>query len=141
MSDAARHEALGMKWNLDPSDVAPHMGQENAYWWGELITKADPAIIIHQLSYRIEAGSIRKPNREADRQKMNDGMQTLGPILQGWAQATGDPTSLNALLEDWCKANDLDPSRYMLPPPPPPMPPPGAPPGGQPQGPPQGVPA
>jgi hypothetical protein len=33
---------------------------------------------------------------------------------------TGNVQPLNALLEDWCKAMDIDATRYMLPPPPPP---------------------
>ena len=63
---------------------------------------------------------------------MNQAMQVLGPILQAFAQM-GMVQPMNALIADWCKANDHDSAPYMIPPPPPPpqMGPPQGPPGEQ----------
>ena len=60
-------------------------------------------------------------------EQINQALQVLMPIAQGLMQA-GNPQVLNALLEDWGRAMDIDVQRYLIPPPPPP---PGPPPGQQ----------
>lgn len=120
MSEAAKKEAFMARWHLDPQDVAPLMGQIGAHFWGQLVAPADLSQIIHQLEYRIEAGSARKPNKDRDAANMNQAMQNILPILQGWAQATGDVSTINALLHDWAKSIDLDETKYLIKPPPPP---------------------
>lgn len=136
MTDVARKEALACRWHLTAQDVAPMLGAEGAYWWGQLVESADPAQIIHQLEYRIEAGSARKPNRERDAANMRDAMQTLFQPLYAYAQATGNVGPINALIAAWAKSLDMDAEKFLLPPPPPPQPPAGQPPeeGGPPPG-------
>jgi hypothetical protein len=53
---------------------------------------------------------------------MNQTMQTLFQPLFSFASATGEFGPVNALITDWAKTIDLDPTRYLLKPPmPPPM--------------------
>jgi hypothetical protein len=136
LSDIARKEAMAARWLLQPQDVAPVLGPLGAEAWSIHLTTSggDPAgEIAREFTYRIEAGSAKKPNKSFKQENMNAALQTLGPMLQQLAGA-GNPGPLNALLSDWADANDLDVNPYLLPPPPPPqpMPPPGAPPGGAP---------
>lgn len=145
MSAAARKEAFACRWHLTGDDVRPVLGDVGAQLWNQFVMPSDPAEIIHGLEYRIEAGSVKKPNRASKIADMGQILQNMGPVLQSYAMATGDMGPLNNLFEDVAKANDVDPSRYLLSPPPPPPPPPQAAPpvgpDGQPvQGPPQGAP-
>jgi hypothetical protein len=123
MSDAARHEALAARWHLEPQDLAPIMGESAAQWWQNLVSTTDPSVIVHQLEYRIEAGTMAKPNKgkqAADAQTM---MQTLSAPFFQWAMSTGQVNPFNGLLAAFGTANGIDVSGMMLqPPPPPPMP-------------------
>lgn len=136
MSDIARKEALGARWHLQPDDLVPILGQVATYYWQQLVIASNPSELLHQLEYRIEAGSAKKPNKDRDAQNMQQAMQNLFPFLSGHANATGDVGPLNALIADWAKSIDLDASKYLIQPPPPPMP--GPPPGPAPAAPPKG---
>jgi len=132
MSDVARKEALAARWHLTGKDVAPILGQFGAQLWQQLLETSTMSEVLHELEYRIEANSARKPNKDRDAQNMQQAMQALfGPMMQ-YASATGDFQAINKLIGDWAKSIDLDATGYLFkpPPPPPPMaaPPPGAPP-------------
>jgi len=122
MSMMARKEALAARWLLQPQDVAPILGPLGAEVWGQQIQQMDVHALAREFEYRIEAGSARKPNKAGRVEQMNMAVQTLGPILQGLIPM-GQVEPMNALLSDWCKALDIDPKPYMIPPPPPPPPP------------------
>lgn len=123
------------RWLIEPQDIAPLMGMMAAQAWQMHVKGEDPESIVREYSYRIEAGSARKPNKATEVEQVQQAMQVLMPVAQGLLQS-GNPTVFNALMEDFGRANDIDVSRYIIPPPPPP--PPGPPPGQQP--PPEGPP-
>jgi len=125
LSDVSRKEALAARWLLNPSDVAPILGPLGAEAWGMHLSNRDgdpSGDIAREFSYRIEAGTARKPNKAVRVEQMNMALQTLGPMLQQVA-AGGNPAPMNALLSSWADANDIDVTNYLLPPPPPPAPP------------------
>jgi len=139
MSMLARREALAARWLLEGKDVAPIIGPLGAEAWDKRIIPIGINAIAREFQYRIEAGSARKPNKAGKVEQMQMAMQTIGPIAQQLA-STGMVTVWNALISDWAKSLDIDPTPYLLPeppPPPPPLPPgdPGLPPSG-PSGPP-----
>lgn len=132
MSKVARKEAIAARWLLQPQDVQPIMGEMGAMLWAQLVAQSDIQSIVHELEYRIEAGSTRKPNKDRDAANMGQAMQTLFAPMMQYSMTTGDFTAINALIVDWAKSVDLDPERYLFkPPPPPPIMP--TQPGGQPQ--------
>jgi hypothetical protein len=145
MKRVARSEALACQWHLTGADVGPALGPVAGQLWDRLVASADPGATIFEMEYRVEAGSVRKPNVEGQIKRMEMATQQLFQPLWNYAMQTGDVQPVNALLSDWAKANDLDVEGYLIkPPPPPPAPaaPPGAPPtavgpgggqGGQPQ--------
>lgn len=138
MSEIARKEALGIRWHLQPADVQPILGQVGTYYWQQFVYAANPSELLHQLEYRIEAGSAKKPNKDRDAQNMQSAMTSLFPFLSQIATATGQVGPVNALITDWAKSIDLDASKYIIqPPPPPPMPTGPAPAGPAPAGPPK----
>jgi len=78
--------------------------------------------IVFELDVRIEAGSIRKPNRERDIANVNSAVQVWQPILVQYGQLTGDFQPINHLSKLWAKAYDMDAKGFQLQPPPPPQP-------------------
>jgi hypothetical protein len=130
LSEVARKEGLLARWLVYPQDVEPILGPMAAQAWGMHVQGESPDAIVREYSYRVEAGSARKPNIATRIENITSAMQILAPISQGLLQA-GKPELFNALLEDWGKAMQVDVTRYMVPPPPPP--PPGPPPGAPPQ--------
>lgn len=130
MTFAARREALAVRWHLVSQDVAPIMGPVAAQLWDRFITPSNPAEVLFQLEYRIEAGSVRKPNRDRDLANANQAIQTLFQPFFQYAMQTGNVGPVNAILTMWGKANDFtDYKQLLLSPPPPPQPPQGPPPG------------
>ena len=134
LSEVARKEALMARWLISPEDVAPLLGPMAAQAWQMHVLNEAPDTIVREYSYRVEAGSARKPNIASKVENLNNAMQIIMPVAQGLLQA-GKPELFNAMLEDWGKTMNCDISRYLVPPPPPPPPeqPPGEPPPEQPE--------
>lgn len=126
MSDLAASEAIAIRWLYEPQDVEAIVGPIGAYYWQILVMQADVSATVSQLEYRIEAGSARKQNKMAIAENLANALNNLAPTLM----QAGQFEPLSNLLQDWAKANDIDPDRYKLAPPPMPMMPPE---GGQPQ--------
>lgn len=121
MSAVARKEALAARWLLGPEDVAPILGPLGAEVWKNSVMNMSVGTVAREFDYRIEAGSARKPNKAGEVERMQMAVQTMGPILQSFA-SMGQVEPLNALMQDWAKSLDIDPSRYVIQPPPPPEP-------------------
>jgi hypothetical protein len=135
LSDVARKEALLARWLIQPQDVAPLMGPMAAQAWQMHVQQEDPDSIVREYTYRVEAGSARKPNIATKTENLNNLMQVMMPVAQGMMQA-GQPALFNTLIAKWGEVNQMDVADFAVPPPPPP--PPGPPPGQPPQeGPPQ----
>lgn len=121
LSEVARKEAIMARWLIDPQDVAPLMGPMAAQAWMMHVKAEDPEAVVREYSYRVEAGSARKPNKATKVEQINQAMQVLMPVAQGMLQA-GQPGLFNALMADFGDAMDIDVSKYVVPPPPPPPP-------------------
>lgn len=122
MSDVAAAEAFALRWLIKGQDVSPIIGPVAAMAWDQYVTTTDLGMAAHQLEYRIEAGSTKRPNKTTQNQQAQTTFQALSPVLMPYAQQTGDVTPMNNLLADFAKSQDLDPGRYqmsMAPPPPP----------------------
>jgi hypothetical protein len=126
-------EMEAAEWTLTGDEVAPVVGNAGAFIWNQQMKPQDFERTVRDYDYRVEAGTARKPNKVNRVRQLNEFAQIAMPTLQQFVgQGVVEP--YNALIEDWAKANDLDPTRYMIeaPPPPPPlgeeMPPEGGPP-------------
>lgn len=126
MTEVARKEALACRWHLEAKDISPVMGPIGAQLWTELVESSDPAEVLYQLEYRIEAGSARKPNKDRDAANLQQAMQIILNPLFTYGSTYGDWAPFNKLIHDWARSIDLDPEGYALTaqplPPPPPMP-------------------
>lgn len=137
----ARMQMLALQWTATSEQLTPIVGQVGAYVWQQNIENQPPDVIAREYEFRVEAGSSRRPNKATRIDQLNSAMQVLTPVLQGWAQATGQVDPLNALIQQWGKENEIPGiEKYVLqPPPPPPMPQQAPGQEEQPQGPPQGA--
>lgn len=132
MGAASRLEALAAWYHLGPEDLAPVLGSTGAFLWKQVIQSQPREQVMRELDYRIEAGSVKKPNQEQQIANMTASVQTILPILMQFFQASPHVINqINALLSDWARAQNLDPSKYLVSMEqllPPPMPPGAAPP-------------
>jgi hypothetical protein len=120
-SAACRKEAMMARWHLVPDDIVPILGALGAQVWAQQIMTADIETVAREFNYRVEAGSARKPNKGTRIAQANEAGQSWGPIVSGYAQKTGDYGPVNAMMQAWGKANDVEmPVLQNVPPPPPP---------------------
>jgi hypothetical protein len=119
LSSLARKEAFLARWLVNPEDVAPLLGPMAAQAWQMHVQAMNPDEVLREFDFRVEAGSARKPNKGTKVEQINQALQIMAPIAQGMLQA-GQPGLMNALLEDWGRAMDIDVTKYLIPPPPPP---------------------
>jgi len=117
MTLLSRKEALAARWFLEAKDLALVVGPTHAALWTQYIQTEDVAKTVAEFEYRIEANSIRKPNRDRDVENANQAMQNWTPLMQSYFQATGDVRPINALISMWAKAYDLDPKDFVFQPP------------------------
>jgi hypothetical protein len=113
MSDVARKEALMARWLVEPQDVAPLMGNMAAQAWAMHVTGEDPESIVREYSYRIEAGSARKPNKANRLRTLNEWGQVALPMIQQFAtQGLTEPW--NAYMVEVGKAMDFDATPFLI---------------------------
>lgn len=115
MTEVARKEAIAARFLLTGQDVQGICGPMGAMLWDQFITPSNPAELLYSLEYRIEAGSVRKPNRDRDAQNAKDLFQSMGPFYQNVALTTGMTSPWNALVTKYCEANDIKPDGLLLP--------------------------
>ena len=66
-----------------------------------------------EFSFRVAAGTARKPNKDTRIAQMTDMAQYVIPAAQQ-AMTMGVFTPFNAFMEDLGRAMDIDPARYMI---------------------------
>jgi hypothetical protein len=114
MTRVAVKEAVCARYHLQAPDVSPVFGKMGAWAWTTYVSTRDVNEACRSLEYRIEAGSTQRPNKNWEAETMTTAFQSLMPVLQNYATATGDTVPMNNLLGDFAKSRDLDPNRYQL---------------------------
>lgn len=112
----SRNEALAARWSLGREEVLPVLGPDGAYVWETKLQAHDFETVIREFDYRMEASSSREPSRETRVEQMAQVAQYLGPLLQWYAQMTGNTMPLNAMVRDWAEAQDIPAEDYWMPP-------------------------
>lgn len=121
MAQVARLEAIAARFTLRGADTAFMCGPVHAQLWEQFVVPSDPAKSLYETTVRIEAGSVRKPNRSRDAENIQSLIQQFGPLYSQMAMM-GNPTGFNALMRAWAETRDVDPNPYYIPafaPPPP----------------------
>lgn len=113
LSEVAIREMQAARWFCEPKDVYPVVGQMGTMVWQNYIMTDDPASVVRDFDYRIEAGSARKPNKETKiAQLVEIGQYTL-PVFQQFA-AGGLIEPFNGYMSELCKAMDIDPGPFLV---------------------------
>jgi multidrug efflux pump subunit AcrB len=112
-------EMMTLAWLGEREDVVGVFGEMGAEFFDRTVLQTDPENVVRDYSYRIQAGSAKKPNKAMILQSLNDFGRVAVPMMQAFAQA-GMFEPWNAYSYDIAKALDLpNPERYMVQPPPP----------------------
>lgn len=135
-SRVARNEAIAARLLLDAPNIAsffeepydpstvPATVGEYTRMWQQCVYSQDEDAVMAETDYRIESGSMMKPNVQEIAQGADKAYQMLQPFLQAEFQA-GNPSNLNALISHMAKYNIVpsDIQFQPLPPPAAPVPP------------------
>lgn len=118
MSLVARKEAMALRWLHDDEDVKHVLGKRGAALWRQHVMSGDILKVVREYNYRIEAGSMRKPNKDTEIANLMQALQVWAPLIQ-FCLANHMFDQVNALIQQYGKAFDFDVKQMLLPPPPP----------------------
>lgn len=120
-SQAALKECQAAVWLLTPEDTTPVLGRFGAEIWERVVRTQDFDSIARDYSYRLAAGSARKPNRA----KKLDSLTQLGGVIMPTIQAlalNGSPDQWNWIVRQIGENLEIDVEEALIKPPPPPDP-------------------
>lgn len=118
LSECAMKEMEAAEWFCQPKDVQPVLGDMGAMFWQQYIMGQPFDKVVRDFDYRVEAGSARKPNKQNRVRSLNEFGQAAMPTIQSMVM-NGQVGPWNAFMADMGKALDLDPTPYLIQPPPP----------------------
>jgi hypothetical protein len=117
-SELATKEAMAARWHLQPEDLLPILGPVGSQFWQQLVMTQDVDALVHQYEFTVEAGSARRPNKEAKQEAVNLAFQTFFQPYFQFATSTGIVDQFNALVAMWAEVNEVPhPEKLLLQPP------------------------
>jgi hypothetical protein len=124
LSNVAMKEMEAAIWALKPQDWLPVLGEagtsvfvKNVFGEGEKVNEDFYEHVVRNFTFRVEAGSARKPNKDGKVEQLTALANYYLPTAQAFALG-GRIEPFNAFMADMCDALDLDPEKYQLPAPP-----------------------
>lgn len=113
-SEAANLEKFAARWHVESDDIQPLLGRVGATLWDQLITSEDPEIVVRDMKAMVEAGSVRRPNRQRDAANLQQLAGYLVPEFSKHADVTGDTSQINAFFESLGRSIDQDTQGWMM---------------------------
>lgn len=113
LSVTATREIQLLRWNGTYEDVVGIVGPMAAHVFTTQLLTRDVSSVTREFTFRVAAGTARKPNKDTRITQLNEIGQYLLPVTQQ-AMQLGVPRPFNAFIEDYGKAIDMDASRYMI---------------------------
>lgn len=116
LGNVALKEIESAIWALEAKDFLPVFGELGFRVWMQNVFADEKFFerMVRNFTFRVEAGSARKPNKAAKADQLNQFGQIFMPVALPLAQA-GLLDPINAYLQDVADAMDLpDPERYLL---------------------------
>jgi len=104
LTQRAELEKFLAGWTVSGQDLAPLLGDVGSQFWDQLIAQEDPEVVVREMRCTVQANDHRKPNQERLLANMQQSLQFLLPILQEYAQITGDSQPLNQFLASMNRA-------------------------------------
>jgi hypothetical protein len=114
LSEVAVREIQAARWFCQPQHVEPVVGRMGALVWQNYVMTSDIDQVVRDFSYRVEAGSTRKPNKQEKIAQLTE-LAQYGRFADFALQGQVGPW--NAFMHDWCRNADIDPGPYQLQPP------------------------
>lgn len=114
-TEIANLERIAAGDGVKGQTLIPLLGRHDAELWDRLITQAEPTVYLREMRSRVEANSIRKPNKAKDNQNLQQMSGYLIPVMQWYAQSTGNTEPLNEYLKSMGRAIDQDVENWLLP--------------------------
>lgn len=113
LSRVATREIQAMRWACRYDDVVPVLGPIAAQVFETQILTQDVEAVTRDYSFRVQAGTARKPNKDTRIAQLSDLSQYLLPVMQPLVTA-GVIKPFNALITDLAAAMELDATPYLL---------------------------
>lgn len=107
LSRTVTKEIQAARWICSGKDLEPVVGPEAAYVWDSQIRTDDPAVIVRDFDFRIEAGSARKPNLATRIENLVQLGQYALPVMQEMLMG-GYAKPWNWFINAWGDAMQLD---------------------------------
>lgn len=109
----ALKELQASAWLLERDDYEPALGPLGASVFETQIQTADFDAIARDYTFRLAAGSARKPNKAQKLRSLNEFGQVFIPTATELV-GMGITQPLNAFLTEYAKAMDLDASQFLI---------------------------
>lgn len=122
MSEASQLEMQLAAWNVEGQDLGRLLGPIGAQLWDQLITQNDPETILRQWRVILDAVDMRKPNKEREFANISSMLGYTMPVLQQYAQITGDGNPINNFLVSIAESMEQDTKGWAMGPWQPPQP-------------------
>lgn len=113
LSLTAVREIQAMRFLAEYEDVQPIVGETAARVFAEQILTDDVSRITRDFSYRVEAGTSRKPNKDAKIAQLADVGQYILPVIQQ-AMMSGVTRPYNAYMTALGRAMDMEVDEFLL---------------------------
>jgi hypothetical protein len=114
MTEAADLEKFLAGWTVEGKDLIPLLTKYGAMFWDQLIVAEDPEVFVREMRATVEAGDIRKPNKERLQQNLQNMQQYFLPLLQQYAEVTGDTTQLNSFIAALGESMEQDVGKWQF---------------------------
>lgn len=115
-TEIANMERIAAAEYVSGKTLIPAIGKMGAQLWDQLITAEDPVVYMREMRCQIEANSIKKPNQEKTVANMQQVASYTLPVLQWYAQTTGNTEPLNNFWETMGDALNQDTEGWQMPP-------------------------
>lgn len=109
----AMKEMQAAAWGLDSDSIAPAVGPMGASVFAQYMQTQDFDALARDYSYRIAAGSSRKPNKQQRLRTLGEFGQVFLPVAQQMV-GMGITDPINAYLSNFARAMDLDPEPFLV---------------------------
>lgn len=115
MSEASQLEMFLASMHVRGESLTHLLGSVGAAVWDEEFGEATDQLL-REMKATVEASEVRRPNKERDTANVQSLQQYVLPLLQNYAQSTGDTEPLNAFFERVGQAMEMDTRDFHLPP-------------------------
>ena len=116
MGRVTQSEAIVTKMFVKGKDASPVVGMLGAMAWDQHISNSTIESIMREYDYTVEASSMLRPNRDRDIANFQQVTGLFLPIVQGYAEQSGNYDVLNGFMDKWAELHDEDLTMLHVPP-------------------------